>query len=265
MKRLHLFEWEDQSWLPKVFRDFITDHLHHVMTRGRVFIPVAPLLHKTLQSIGESRIVDLCSGGGGPYPGIVNELNEKHGMNVEATLTDLFPNRAAITRIESECNGKVVYRNEPTDIFKIPDELDGMRTIFTALHHFRPETVRELLKSVAAGRKAIGAFEAQRRDLKTMIKIMLFNIISSFLVTHRVGRMTFGRAIFTYLIPIAPLIYMWDGMVSCLRTYTPDDLRLLTEGIEGYTWNIGELEGNNQLGPYKITYLIGVPTNAEKR
>jgi len=31
MQRLHLFEWEDQPWLPNVFRDFITDHLCHFL------------------------------------------------------------------------------------------------------------------------------------------------------------------------------------------------------------------------------------------
>jgi len=29
MRRFHLFEWEDQPWLPAVFRDFITDHLRY--------------------------------------------------------------------------------------------------------------------------------------------------------------------------------------------------------------------------------------------
>ena len=31
--------------------------------------------------------------------------------------------------------------------------------------------------------------------------------------------------IFTYLIPICPLAFAWDGFVSCLRTYSPAELR----------------------------------------
>lgn len=53
---------------------------------------------------------------------------------------------------------------------------------------------------------------------------------------------------------------MFDGLVSCLRTYTPDELKELTQDLDkaaDYTWDIG-LEPLGSL-PVGITYLIGYP------
>jgi hypothetical protein len=57
---------------------------------------------------------------------------------------------------------------------------------------------------------------------------------------------------------VVPLVSLFDGLVSCLRTYSVQELRQLTEdlGANNYQWDFGELKG---VGPVPITYLIGVP------
>jgi hypothetical protein len=266
MKRLHLFEWEDQRWLPTVFRDFTTDHLHYSIERGKLFVPIVPLLHRALTASGETQIVDLCSGGSGPYPGLVRRLEKDFGLRVPVTLTDLFPNQDAIARAERESDGLVRYRAEPTSAFDVPTDLAGLRTIFTALHHFRPSDVRRLFADAVAKRRPIAAFESLERNVPTMLKIGTFTFLSGILSTHRVGRLTPARAIFTYVFPLAPFFYSWDGMVSCLRTYTPDDLRQITADLGGdYTWEVGQIDARHQFGPYKITYVIGLPQRARQQ
>jgi hypothetical protein len=56
-----------------------------------------------------------------------------------------------------------------------------------------------------------------------------------------------------------PLVSLFDGLVSCLRTYSVAELRELTEGLNAtnYEWEIGEVK--SMAGPIPITYLIGVP------
>ena len=34
-RRRHLFEWEDQRWLPSSLRNVVTDHLRHVFASTR--------------------------------------------------------------------------------------------------------------------------------------------------------------------------------------------------------------------------------------
>ena len=66
MRRLHLFEFNDQSWVPAWFREFETDYLQTVLERMRAFDVVVPMLAGLLRDTGSDRIVDLCSGGAGP-------------------------------------------------------------------------------------------------------------------------------------------------------------------------------------------------------
>jgi hypothetical protein len=66
----------------------------------------------------------------------------------------------------------------------------------------------------------------------------------------------------TYLIPVVPLVSLLDGLVSCLRTYSVQELRQLTEGLDvkDHQWEIGEVKST--AGPIPITYLIGVPNDS---
>jgi hypothetical protein len=61
----------------------------------------------------------------------------------------------------------------------------------------------------------------------------------------------------TYLVPILPLLILWDGVVSSLRTYAPADLERLTTGLgsDGYRWS----SGVHRVQGMVITYLIGQP------
>ncbi len=64
----------------------------------------------------------------------------------------------------------------------------------------------------------------------------------------------------TDLLPIVPPIVAFDGVVSCLRTYSPDELRELVDGLEradGWTWTIDMAESKKV--PAGLTYLIGEP------
>ncbi len=67
--------------------------------------------------------------------------------------------------------------------------------------------------------------------------------------------------LFTYVIPIIPIGVLFDGVVSCLRTYSPAELQALVEPLQrnGYTWEVGEARGERSRLP--ITYLLGYPTS----
>src|SRR5690606_31697808 len=74
LPRLHAFEFEDQSWLPDALRDGVTDYLQHCMRAVRLYHPAAPIIARLVADGGEHRIVDLCSGAGGPWLGLLPEL-----------------------------------------------------------------------------------------------------------------------------------------------------------------------------------------------
>ena len=257
--RLHIFEWEDQPWFPQLFRNFITDHL--VFHASRLFLPIAPKISEILKKTGNTKIVDLCSGSGGPLPVLLHECSEVLNSQVTATLTDLYPSKEALEQTKQGSNGTIDYRAESINAMDCPESLEGMRTLFTALHHFRPDDAKKILSDAKNKRVPIGAFEIQERNILKLLVIPIVIFLSAFILTPFVGRMTLGRFVFTYLIPLMPFFYTWDGVVSCLRTYYPAELEELTKDLqcEEYRWESGQISATAYIGPYNITYLIGVP------
>src|SRR6266550_813241 len=58
---------------------------------------------------------------------------------------------------------------------------------------------------------------------------------------------------------IIPVVLLFDGLVSCLRTYRTRELRELIEELAAtdYWWEVGEHSGTFRGLP--VTYLIGYP------
>ena len=91
MRRIHLFEFLDLPWYPDSFRRIQTDYLQFAATRGSGQKNLVPLIRKALRHAGTTEIVDLCSGGSGPWLNLQRELAEA-GCAVSVKLTDKYPN-----------------------------------------------------------------------------------------------------------------------------------------------------------------------------
>jgi len=54
------------------------------------------------------------------------------------------------------------------------------------------------------------------------------------------------------------VVALWDGFVSCLRSYSVEELRGLVEGKGNgvYRWEIGRVPSR---GLSRVTYLVGLP------
>jgi len=257
VRRLHLFEIEDQSWCPAIVRDLATDYLHFIQTAVSLHRTITPLIREALGAAGTTRIVDLCSGGSGPLPTVIADLRQS-GITATATLTDLFPNTAAFERVANESGGVIDYVRTPVDARAVPRELTGLRTLFNGFHHFKPDDARAILRDAANAGQPIAIFEASRRTLRTILPVLLMPLFV-WVFTPFMRPFLWKRLLFTYPLPCVPMICLWDGFISQLRAYTPDELRARGAPAgdkmhwrAGYTPLIG--------APGRLTYLIGWPS-----
>ena len=129
MHRLHLFELEDQPWFPALIRDAGSAYLELVSRLAGHAKAIAPVLARALQRSGEDRIVDLCSGGGGPLPTALSIIDRQQGRTLSATLTDLYPSRDAFERMTRN-HPAVTAEFGSIDATSVPSNLKGLRTIF---------------------------------------------------------------------------------------------------------------------------------------
>jgi len=264
MKRFHLFEIHDQEWCPRAIRDAETDYLQFVIAKMKGYAPAVPVLTAALQRTATRQVLDLCSGAGGPWFWLQPVLAER-GLDVSVCLTDKYPNPEALGSSNdlNLAHQAIRYFPEPVDVTGVPDELAGFRTLFSAFHHFRPEQARAILGDAVRKHQGIAVFEGTYHSALAMF-LMLLVPLMVFLMTPFIRPFRWSRLFWTYLIPVVPLVSLFDGLVSCLRTYSVAELRELVEGLEAenYQWEIGELK--SKANPIPVTYLIGVPIERAK-
>lgn len=255
MRRIQFLEIEDHIWCPAVFRNLITDYLQYFAEILWPYDKVVELVEKALLRMDSRQIIDLCSGASGPWPRIASQAKD-----LSVVLTDKYPNLDAFRRISAESNGHIQFVTDPVDATNVPDHLQGMRTIFAGFHHFQPEIAKSILQDAAKKGTAIGIFEFTARRLHTFLSALIGIPVMVGVLTLFIRPLRFSRLFWTYCIPIAPLLILWDGLVSHLRTYSVLELEDLVDALEesDYKWEIGKHK--SPLPGVQITYLLGYPT-----
>ncbi len=258
MKRIHLFEFEDQPWFPNWIRVLMTRYIssfHRILDSASIMMP---LIEKGFSLTKENVIIDLCSGNGGPMPDIFLSLKKKR-PELQLLLSDLYPNLKAAEKFNSDKVNNIQYLTTSLDATKVSPEIRGLRTMVSSMHHMKPHVARAILSNAKHSRQPILIYEIT--DNSTPIYLwwlaIPFALIGSLILTPTVKPLTWQQLVFTYLIPILPLFIAWDGAVSNARTYTLKDMELLVEGLSDkeYHWEMGKLKGK---GGDKI-YLLGKP------
>jgi len=261
MRRIHLFEFTDLPWYPQIFRRIQTDYLQFVATLGSGHKNLIPLFTKAMQHAGTTEIVDLCSGGTGPWMRLQEQFKQA-GLSVSIKLTDKYPNPEAVQKWAEASRQGIEYLAEPVDALKVPPHLKGMRTLFEGFHHFRPEQARSILQDAVGKKVAIGIFEISLKPpfgLFLLLLAPLTTLVSYLLLTPFITPRTLSRFFWTYLVPIVPLATCWDGVISLLRVYSLRDLKEITDSLhcKTYIWEMGEASTGTPLFVY--TYLLGYP------
>jgi len=256
MKRTHLFEFEDQLWFPQSIRACMQDHLRFM---GDLSTPAykgfVEKLRPAMERLGQREILDLCSGGGGPIRTILKLLRAQ-GFAATARVTDLFPNVAAYRQLEHDSGGIIQGCDASVNATSVPPALSGFRLLANGFHHFRPQDTAMVLADAVKQQRGIAVIEMVSRSPLAFFSIFV-GLVMLFVTAPFVRPFRFSRLFFTYLLPLVPLCILWDGLVSCLRVYSPAELRELASqvGSTAYDWDIGEI----RVGPGVATYLIGTP------
>ncbi len=262
MRRIQFIELHEQSWFPSSLRDDVTDAVQFGFNLMRAYAPIAPLLQNMIDSTENTTkdrpsIVDMCSGGGGPWLDLARQLRCRaagDSVGLQIWLTDKYPNLKAFQSVSASSDDHITFYPESVDAMNVPRALKGPRTMFTSFHHFSPEDARTILQNAVDAGESVGIFEITRRAPAT-IGLIFAGVLLLFFHTPRIRPFRWSRLLWTYLIPIIPLVLLFDGVVSCLRTYRPQELREIVDKLTScqYKWEIGELAG----GRTPVTYLIG--------
>ena len=258
MVRVRLFEILDQAWCPQTVRDGATDCLEVIIGTADSYRPVREQIFAAIRRCGAKRVVDLCSGGGGPWPSRQWRSRLESEPDLAIALTDKFPNSMLRSRLGS--SSRLIAIDSPVDATSVPEDLRGFRTIFSSFHHFPDSMAIKILSDAVKSGDGFASAEVTSRSLRALLAMC---ILPAFIwvLTPWMRPFNWLRLLLTYLIPVIPFVVFSDGVVSCLRTRTPEELLALTRVLPQYEWTAGYAQGA-WLAP---VYLIGLPGEHAKQ
>ncbi len=227
---------------------------------------IADLIAKVFQEKGFRQIVDLGSGAGGTMPEVLDILKEQYGFeDAKLIMTDLFPNKTALKRFNNTNEPSISYATEPVDATNVSTAATGLKTMMNSFHHMRPYQARKILESAQNSGQPLLVYEMGENRLPLLLWWLLLPlslvvlIIMVFFMTPFVRPLNWQQLVFTYIIPVIPICYAWDGQASLPRMYSMNDIDKLLDGLssDGYVWQKGHALKKNKkkLG----TYILGMP------
>ncbi|MCM4150649.1 hypothetical protein DHD05_03515 [Arenibacter sp. N53] len=266
MKRIQLFEFEDLPWFPSWLRACMTKLIVVLQKMMGVTSVLSNLIADILRSNKIGHIVDLGSGAGGVMPDVLRTLHQDYGLEeVDLTMTDQYPDRKVIASFNTLGENGIRYAEKPLDAKNLQNAPEGLKTMVNCFHHMSPKQARSILKSAERNNQSLLIYEIAENNIPLLIWWLLLPLslvilmVMVFFMTPFVKPLTWKQLVFTYVIPIIPICYAWDGQASLPRMYTLKDMDILLEGLgsERYGWEKGFVKkaNNKKLG----TFVLGVP------
>ena len=263
MKRIHWFEFEDQSWFPNWIRKCMTKYIAALHRKFGTSQIIADNLSPIIEKYKVRNILDLCSGSGGPMINttrILNDQFENHSINL--TMTDLYPNDEVITKFNSKNEIGISYHDKPINAAEKNDLGYDMMSMICSFHHMEPKVASSILQNAVNSQKPFYIFELSDNSAPIIPALIIglpLTFIMTLVMSIFVRPMSVQQLVFTWLIPIIPLLIAWDGTISNLRTYTKKDLNELIDSIhsDNYVWDINTIKTKTG----KMMSIIGYPND----
>lgn len=219
LRPIYLFEFCDQSWVPSGARECLFEIMDACNSGLRSFNrEVARSAIQTARDHQLATIIEL-GAGRGPVTSELTQHEDADGMRLVAC--DLAPNIAAFERLEQKFPNQVFPIYMPVDLTKTQVALNDAVLILAGVMHHIPFHLRvAVLRTLTETNSQIAIFEPLLRTWRSIFLATL-SIFPALLLPvtffQRPGKLR--RILWCWLIPIVPFMFVWDGVVSCLRQW----------------------------------------------
>jgi hypothetical protein len=216
----------DQEWLPKSLRDTLRDILECGNSRPfrGYYDWVTDEVLRVAQETGCTQIAEL---GAGTAPITRHLMKEMAANPATWSLTlapcDLNPDEALYKKLQEEGQGYVKPQVKPVDFEKpYPWEPKTLTVLSATLHHLPEPRRTRALKTLSKSAEQVLVFEPLRNSTLSLLFCFL-SLIPALLTPIVFARRPNAarRFVWCWLLPIAPPMFVWDGLVSCLRQSDP--------------------------------------------
>ena len=225
MKRKSVVQFSNSSWFPVVLKRCIYEFMTWFVGKVGAAKPFLPVVNEGLNYADKLVIIKKDVGAG--------------FETLDPLIKDSIP-RTFVSEDEIETKGLYIMVN--------------------SFHQEKPENAKEILRKVSDIKQPIVIVEGNNDSLWQVFGMTVIVPLTVILTAPFVNPFRVSRIIFTYLIPVLPLVTFIDGFLALFKLYAPKDLDELVSDLkaEDYNWKSGKID-NGRGG--KIIYLLGHPVN----
>ena len=219
-----LFEFGDLFWVPEFYHAFLRRFmgaLYKVFGYHRLWLPE---LNRFINKAGGT-VMDPCAGSGYVNELLMKELGKK---DLRFYLSDFMidKNPEFRERINNLGDDRIHYLEQPIDVLKDNPDFRCPKIFINSFHHFDNEQVAQIFKLNLSHGDDVLVLEYCDNSFMSYLSMLLGPLVAMIMlpfITER--RLLLVTAIFTYLIPVVPLMLLWDGIVSSLRCYSNKSIK----------------------------------------
>lgn len=222
-----LAEFMDQRWLPAslhaTLRDVLGFHLR--VTLGYYYEWAAKKALARAWQLGTLQVAEIGAGSAGFSEYLAARVRDL-GDKTRVQISDLHPQPERYRALERQFPGILTATTTPVDFIERQADFGNALVVMSAAFHHIPYAERPRMLAAMASRRVM-VFESVTRNVPSMlgcaIGFLPAMLTPLFFLGTQDGR--WRRFLWCWLIPIAPLMVAWDGVVSCLRCWTEDEWR----------------------------------------
>jgi hypothetical protein len=264
MKRIQSFEFHELEFCPDFIRESIVETLGTALKWGNIGPAWVDGLIEFCQKSQCQTILELCSGSGVATEQLIVLLKRQNKKSTEFILSDLFPNENAFKKIVA-CHPELVrYQLIPLNATLVPQlDLHTGLMMLNSFHHFSKEAAKKILLNAIEKGHPIFIHESFPRGILrifSMLHLLLPAVLFNPWITKK---HQFKKILFTYFIPVIPILGLWDGLVSTLRIHSEKEMMEMVqthhnESNVDFDWTYQEIK----FRPFgRATYFYGIPKN----
>jgi len=259
------YEIHDLDWCPTIFchciQDMLTNYhfcLHYIFPRPANDInDPTNILSTVVKNCNVTKIIALCSGGGGNEVFNFLRLKEKVNHLDSIILTDLKPNVNRWKTLINDFNdqGKhIKYSTTPVDATNVPKKLGGLRWLSCCFHHFEEDLCIRIFQSAVDDNQPIVIV-----DGKPNVYTIVVTVVMMFFVHLALVCLEFWRIDRLLCFPFVEIMNLHDTTVSSLRYYNISQLRTMISKVKNssnYNWIFNERKpfGHILIGSPKLPH-----------
>ncbi|MGB0886903.1 MAG: hypothetical protein ACPGSL_02165 [Vicingaceae bacterium] len=225
MKRKEIKQITNLNWFPFFLKKLITEFLSWFVLKVNASKPFIPVITKILTTTKTKKIINV-------------EFN--NGAGIE-TVTPFLEKDIEVLSIN--------YNNFNTN-------KNGLYLFVNCFHQFSPDKAKRNLKRICESGNPIVIVEGNNDSLWQIVGMTIFVPLSVLLSAPFVKPFRISRILFTYIIPILPIVIMIDGCIALLKLYNPADLTEITSSLQNYNYKWKSGKSDNGRGG-KIMFLTG--------